>query len=743
MLEHRHHGHGQLDGQGVGDFALIATEVFDQVGPFHGLEQVGFDQAPAHLGRGSAPVVLDRQLVPHGPGVKVQHHRLGAAIGVAVFYFNALNRPCPLGVGLQIGHGGHDLVCGGFYNDRGFGGIAHAARVARGLGSGYRAANLKEEAVHEISVPALVPMPTDGNLTNIVAERAWLEPQRVLMARPVPDGWQNVTAREFDAQVRAAAKGLIAAGVQVGDRVGLMSKTRYEWTLFDFAIWYAGAVVVPIYETSSAEQVQWILSDSGAVGVIVENDVHGAIVDQVRSDIPTLKHVWRIDGGAVRHLSEGGASISDEDVVHRRNQLTPDSLATLIYTSGTTGKPKGCELTHGNFLFEASNVVNSTPELFLSEGASTLLFLPLAHVFGRVIQVGCVYAGAVIAHCSDVTNLLPDLASFKPKFLLSVPRVFEKVYNGATAKAEAEGKGKIFAKAVATAIEYSEAMDKGSIPAGLRLKHGVFDALVYKKLRNTLGGQVTHCISGGAALGTRLGHFYRGVGVDVMEGYGLTETTAGATLNSTGAFRVGSVGRPVPGTQVRIAEDGEVLIKGGIVMRGYWNNPTATAEAISSDGWFHSGDLGKLDDDGFLYIVGRKKEILVTAAGKNVAPAVIEDRIRAHPLVSQCVVVGDARPFVAALVTLDPEFLPMWAAANGKAGITIEQAAKDADVIAEVQLAINEGNKAVSQAESVRKFSILTTDFTIANDYLTPSLKVKRSLITKDFASEIDALYTH
>jgi long-chain acyl-CoA synthetase len=596
--------------------------------------------------------------------------------------------------------------------------------------------------MREISIPPLVPFPTEGNLTNIIAERAWLEPQRVLLARPVPDGWQNVTARDFDAQVRAVAKGLVAAGVQVGDRVCLMARTRYEWTLFDFAIWYAGGIVVPIYETSSAEQVEWILQDSGAVGIVVENDLHGAIVDQVRHNTPALQHVWRIDGGAVRHLTEGGVGIGDDTVTDRRATLVPDTVATLIYTSGTTGEPKGCELTHGALLFEVANVVNAAKDLFMGEGASTLLFLPVAHVFGRVIQIGCLYSAAVLAHCPDVNQLLPDLATFKPKFLLSVPRVFEKVYNGAMAKAEAGGKGHIFQKAADAAIAYSEAMDKGSIPMGLRVKHAVFDKLVYTKLRATLGGRVRHCVSGSAPLGSRLGHFYRGVGVNVMEGYGLTETSAGATLNFTGAFRVGSVGRPVPGTAIRIADDGEVLIKGGIVMRGYWRNEAATAEAIDSEGWFHSGDLGKLDSDGFLYIVGRKKEILVTAAGKNVAPAVIEDRIRAHALVSQCVVVGDARPFVAALITLDQEFLPTWAAAHGKAGLPIEDLAQDADLLAEIQVAVNEGNKAVSQAEAVKKFTVLTTDFTVANDYLTPSMKVKRNLITKDFAHEIDALYT-
>jgi long-chain acyl-CoA synthetase len=600
---------------------------------------------------------------------------------------------------------------------------------------------VRGSAVREISIPPLVPFPTEGNLTNIIAERAWLEPQRVLLARAVPDGWQNVTAREFDSQVRAVAKGLIAAGIQAGDRVCLMSKTRYEWTLFDFAIWYAGGVTVPIYETSSAEQVEWILQDSGATGIVIENDAHGALVDQVRSSTPGLMHVWRIDGGAVRHLTEGGIGVADDEVTARRASLTPDSTATLIYTSGTTGKPKGCELTHGAILFEVGNVVNSAKDLFMGEDASTLLFLPVAHVFGRIIQIGCLYSAATLAHCPDVVQLLPDLASFKPKFLLSVPRVFEKVYNGAQAKAEAGGKGHIFQKAADVAITYSEAIDKGSIPIGLRLKHGVFDKLVYTKLRATLGGRVRHCVSGGAALGTRLGHFYRGVGVNVMEGYGLTETSAGATLNFTGAFRIGSVGRPVPGTAIRIADDGEVLIKGGIVMRGYWRNPDATREAIDSDGWFHSGDLGKLDDDGFLYIVGRKKEILVTAAGKNVAPAVIEDRIRAHPLISQCVVVGDARPFVAALITLDAEFVPTWAAANGKSGMSLDDLANDADLLAEIQIAVNEGNKAVSQAESVRKFSVLSTDFTIANDYMTPSMKVKRALVTKDFAQEIDALY--
>jgi len=595
--------------------------------------------------------------------------------------------------------------------------------------------------MNEVTTPALVPSATAGNLTNLIAERAWFEPERITMSRPLGDGWQSVTAREVDEEVRATAKGLIAAGIQIGDRVAIMARTRYEWTILDFAIWYAGAVVVPIYDTSSAEQIDWILNDSSTVGIIVETP---ALRELVQTVIPShTKHVWVMTEDVLTVLRNAGAQVSDDEIERRRAALGPDTLATLIYTSGTTGKPKGVSLTHGNFLAECGNVVQGASDLFLKPGGSTLLFLPVAHVFGRMVQIGAINSGLHLAHCSDPLGRLPiDLASFKPTFVLAVPRIFEQIYNGAEARAEAAGKVKIFRKAADVAIAYSEALDKKRISPVLKLKHGLFDKLVYSKIRAGMGGRVEAAISGGAPLGVRLGHFYRGAGVTILEGYGLTETTAGATLNLTGAHRVGSVGRPIPGTSIKIAEDGEVLIRGAIVMRGYWQNDAANAEVFDSEGWFKSGDLGKLDDQGFLYIVGRKKELIVTAGGKNVAPAVLEDRLRAHPLVSQCLVVGDNQPFIAALVTIDQDSLKGWVTNHKKEGASMADLANDPDLIAVIQTAVDDANKAVSKAESIRKFTILTTDFTIAGGHLTQKLSIKRHVVAKEFAKEIDQLFT-
>ena len=595
--------------------------------------------------------------------------------------------------------------------------------------------------MNEVTTPALVPSATAGNLTNLIAERAWFEPERITMSRPLGDGWQSVTAREIDEEVRATAKGLIAAGIQIGDRVAIMARTRYEWTILDFAIWYAGAVVVPIYDTSSAEQIDWILNDSSTVGIIVETPELRELVKTVQPS--HTKHVWVMTEDVLAALRNAGAQVSDDEIERRRAALVPDTLATLIYTSGTTGKPKGVSLTHGNFLAECGNVVQGASDLFLKPGGSTLLFLPVAHVFGRMVQIGAINSGLHLAHCSDPLGRLPiDLASFKPTFVLAVPRIFEKIYNGAEARAEAAGKGKIFRKAAETAIAYSEAMDKKRISPLLTPKHGLFDKLVYSKIRAGMGGRVEAAISGGAPLGVRLGHFYRGAGVTILEGYGLTETTAGATLNLTGAHRVGSVGRPIPGTSIKIAEDGEVLIRGAIVMGGYWQNDAANAEVFDAQGWFQTGDLGKLDDEGFLYIVGRKKELIVTAGGKNVAPAVLEDRLRAHPLVSQCLVVGDNQPFIAALVTIDQDALKGWVTNHKKEGASMADLANDPDLIAVIQTAVDDANKAVSKAESIRKFTILTTDFTIAGGHLTQKLSIKRHVVAKEFAKEIDQLFT-
>ncbi|MEU0932066.1 MULTISPECIES: AMP-dependent synthetase/ligase [unclassified Embleya] len=599
--------------------------------------------------------------------------------------------------------------------------------------------------MRECSVPALAEVPAEGNLTDLIKRNAAEAPDAPALARKVGGRWTDVTSTRFLAEVYEIAKGLIASGIEPGDRIGLMSRTRYEWTLVDFAIWCAGAISVPIYETSSAEQLEWILIDSGARAVIVETSAHEGAIERARERLPELKHVWRIDEGvgesAVAALVGAGQDVSDAVVEERSATLRADSVATIIYTSGTTGRPKGCILTHGNFQAELGNVVALLTQLFVPEKSSCLLFLPLAHVLGRILEIGCIMARVRIGHCPDVKDLTKELASFQPTFVLAVPRVFEKVYNAASAKAQADGKGRIFEMAAETAIAYSEGMDAASISLGLRLKHKVFDKLVYGKLRAALGGQATHAISGGAPLGTRLGHFFRGIGFTVLEGYGLTETCAAHTVNPAVGIRIGTVGRPVPGSTVRIAEDGEIMAKGPNVFTGYWKNDAATADAFE-DGWFRTGDIGVLDDDGFLTVTGRKKEILVTAGGKNIAPAVIEDRIRAHPLISECMVVGDRRPFVGALITIDPEAFPTWKEQHGKpADASVADLAEDPDLLAAVQDAIDEGNKAVSRAEGVRKFRVLTINFTEESGHVTPSLKLKRNLVLRDFEQDIEKIY--
>ncbi|MET8279069.1 long-chain fatty acid--CoA ligase [Micromonospora sp. NPDC005174] len=602
--------------------------------------------------------------------------------------------------------------------------------------------------MREFSVPPIVTVGDAANLTDPVWDNAEAAPDTVQFARatPSPDGsgttWAEVTCLQFRDEVTAVARGLIAGGIQPGDRVALMSRTRYEWTLLDYAIWAAGAVTVPIYETSSAEQTAWIIADSGAVAAVVESGAHADLIAGVRDRLPDLTNVWQIEQSAVDELVSAGAAVEASEVQQRRKAVRADDLATIIYTSGTTGRPKGCVLTHRNMYADVANAVPVLPNLF-NAGASTLLFLPLAHAFARLIQIGVVQARATLAHCADTENLVGELQAFRPTFVLSVPRVFEKVYNAAKQKAEADGKGGVFARAEQVAIAYSEALETPRGPGlALRAQHAVFDRLVYRKLRAALGGRCRDAISGGAPLGARLGHFFRGVGVTVLEGYGLTETSPAAAANLPTGTRIGSVGRPLPGVTVRIEDDGEILIAGELVFQGYWHNETATAEALSTDGWFRTGDLGQLDADGYLSITGRKKELIVTAAGKNVAPAVLEDQVRAHPLISQCVVVGDAKPFIAALVTIDEEALPTFLSSAGLPSDTTVEALRDHEGLrAEVQSAIDTANQAVSKAEAIKVFRILPRDFAEATGELTPSLKVKRQVVHKTYAAEIADIY--
>ncbi len=596
----------------------------------------------------------------------------------------------------------------------------------------------------EFGIPALIEIPDDAGLADVVFSRAAADPDEVMLRRRTAGGdWQDITSAAFRDQVSALAKGLIAAGIEPGDRVALMSRTRYEWTVADYAIWAAGAVSVPVYETSSAEQVQWIIGDSGARAAFAETDANAQTIASVRDRLPDLGPLWRID--ALESLISAGADVTDDQLRQHRVRRRAGDLATIIYTSGTTGRPKGCELTHRNLLAAARNAVHAAlPEIFELADASTLLFMPLAHVFARIIEIGCLEAGAVLGHWPNVGTVADGLREFRPTFLLAVPRVFEKVYNTAQQQAAASpAKARIFAAASATAVAYSQALGSGRPGPGVQLRRALFDRLVYAKLRAAVGGKVRYAVSGGAPLGERLGHFFRGVGITVLEGYGLTETSAAAAVNKPSRNKIGTVGQPLPGVNARIADDGEVLVRGGIITNGYWHNDAATKEAIDAEGWLHTGDLGALDDEGFLRVTGRKKEIIVTAGGKNVAPAVLEDRLRAHPLISQCMVVGDGRPFIGCLITLDAEALEHWKQEHDKpAGATAADLATDPDLLADLQAAIDDANLAVSRAESIRKFRVLPVDFTTDNDYITPSLKVKRANVAKDFAADIEALYT-
>lgn len=594
--------------------------------------------------------------------------------------------------------------------------------------------------MREMAVPPLVEADPDANLTDLIVTNATEVGDQVGFRSPGADGWQDITWAQFHAEVRRLARGMIAAGIGPGDRVGLMSRTRYEWTLTDFAIWFAGAITVPIYETSSSEQVSWILSDSGAVACVVETERHATTVTGAREGLTALRGLWVIDSGGLDDLVRRAEQTPDQEVEARRSTLRPSSIATLIYTSGTTGRPKGCELTHANFHELAANAAARLSSTVRADGASTLLFLPLAHIFARFIQILCVEARAQLGHSADVMNLLEDLATFQPSFVLAVPRVFEKVYNSAEAKAESDGKGWIFRAAADTAIAWSQAQDASGAGPALRLRHAMFDRLVYGKLRAALGGRASTVVSGGAPLGPRLGHFFRGIGVTILEGWGLTETTAPATVNCPERIKIGTVGQPLPGVSVRVADDGELLVKGVNVMAGYYNDPPASQAALEN-GWFHTGDLGEIDDDGFVRITGRKKEIIVTAGGKNVAPAVLEDRLRAHPLISQCLVVGDQRPFITCLVTLDPEMLPTWLSNRGRPALDTVAAATDPGIRAEVQRAIDHANHAVSKAESIRKFLVLETDFTEAGGQLTPKLSLRRAVVLKEFAAQVEKLY--
>ncbi|MGM7671860.1 AMP-dependent synthetase/ligase [Microbacterium sp. A93] len=594
----------------------------------------------------------------------------------------------------------------------------------------------------QFEVPAIVPADPDANITDLLVKRVESTPDLALFSVPDGGGWRNISAADFQTAVIALSKGFVAAGIQPGEKVGFLARTTYDWTLVDFALFYAGAVMVPIYETSSPAQIQWIMEDSGAIALMIESADHFAKLDEVRGDLPLIREVWQLHLGAIDSLTAAGIGVEDAEIERRRNLAVGSDIATLIYTSGSTGRPKGCVLTHSNFVELCRNSARALSAVVENPGASTLLFITTAHIFARFISHLNIHAGVRTGHQPDTKQLLPALGSFKPTFLLAVPRVFEKVYNSAEQKAEAGGKGKIFRAAAATAIEHSRLLEEGKkIPFGMKIKFVLFDKLVYSKLRAAMGGNIAYAVSGSAPLGPRLGHFFHSLGVVILEGYGLTETTAPATVNLADKSKIGSVGPALPGVGVRLADDGEIEVRGINVFKEYWNNPEATAESFR-DGWFRTGDIGSFDSEGFLTVTGRKKEIIVTAGGKNVAPAALEDPIRANPIISQVVVVGDKKPFISALITLDPEMLPTWLGNNGLAtDMSLAEASKNDAIRAEVQRAVDVANGKVSRAESIRKFTILDSEWTEDSGHLTPKMSIKRNVIMSDFADEVTAIY--
>ncbi|AMW10574.1 long-chain fatty acid--CoA ligase [Streptomyces qaidamensis] len=617
-----------------------------------------------------------------------------------------------------------------------------------------RAETVRDERgiVREARTAPLAPRPTTGSIADIPYTNAAEAPDAVVLRREQHGSWQPVTAAAFAHEVTAVAKGLIAAGLEPGGRVAVMSRTRYEWTVLDFAIWSAGGQTVPVYATSSAEQVEWIVRDSGARHMVTETAANADTVLTGTAAHPEPPRVWQLDAGALDELTALGRDVPDEEVTKRRTALTPDVTATLCYTSGTTGRPKGCVLTHANLHAEAANTVELLHPLFkevTGETASTLLFLPLAHILGRTLQIACLMGRIETGHCPSIKpdELRPALRAFRPTFLVGVPYLFEKIHDTGRATAEKLGRGASFDRAHRIAVRFGAAhmnrfLGKGPGPGpGLRAAWALYDLLVYRRIRKELGGRLRYAISGGSPLDRDLNLFFYAAGILIYEGYGLTETTAAATIVPPLDPRPGTVGLPVPGTAVRIADDGEVLIKGGIVFGAYWNNPAATGEVLD-DGWFATGDLGALDEDGYLTITGRKKDLLVTTGGKNVSPAVLEDRLRSRPPVGQCLVVGDNRPYVAALITLDPEALAHWLAVRKlPADTPLAELVHDERLRADVQKAVDHANEAVSRAESIRAFALVEGDFTEENGLLTPSLKVKRKAATAAYAEQIEALY--
>ena len=608
--------------------------------------------------------------------------------------------------------------------------------------------------LQETHTPAEFEILDNETCLTALMDTAKARPHGVMFTRPANYEWVNVTAKEFIREVFDVAKGIIAAGVEQGDRIIIISETRYEWSLLDFAVWAAGAVSVPVYPSSSLSQVRWVVEDSGALLAITESQDHTELVQHLLVDdsgapslsgsTSQLRRILEINSSAIDTLKFEGRSLPDDVVDERIAATSTNDLASLVYTSGTTGKPKGCILTHKNWLAEVRGLLTNPIGAIVGPGIRVLTFLPMAHVFSRAVSLAVAIGGATQNHWSDFSSLSVEFQRSRPNLILGVPRVFEKVRNSAAQKA-ADGsaiKRGIFEQAEQAAIEYSKALDTEEGPTRIqKAKHKVFDRMVYSKIREGVGGSVRYCITGGSAMGQDLLHWFRGIGVPVYEGYGLTEVAAAVTVDFDDQ-QIGTVGPPIGGMTVRTNGVGEILVKGPTVFAGYWNNEEATTEALHGE-WYNTGDLGEILDNGKLMITGRKKDLIVTAGGKNVSPGPMEDILRAHPLVSQAMVVGDGKPFVGVLITLDPDILKRWKLdRNIPENRSTKELATEPQLRAEIQDAINEVNATVSHAEAIKKFYILESDLTEEENELTPTLKVKRNVVAQRYSDAIDHLYT-
>lgn len=607
--------------------------------------------------------------------------------------------------------------------------------------------------MHQSHLSAPPTVPTQGGLADSLRETALNTPDLPQLARRAEDrsgGWIQVTAAELWAEVVDVARGFVRSGIRPGDRVAIMARTRYEWTVLSYALWSVGAEVVPVYPTSSHEQVAWILQDAHCVGVVVEDEQGIMTVGSACAALPFLRHVWQLDAGAVAQLVERGRAIPATAVDSLRRIVLADSTAVIAYTSGTTGQPKGCALTHRSLASPCDTLLEGWRQTAAPPDTqpAVLAFLPFSHAYGLMVQGICLRGGLLMGHEPDLREetLSEAMLSFRPTYLYAVPSVFERIYKNFVRASQRAGRGVLFERAVRTARDFALAEEKQRLGTGpgpgfdLRLQHSLYEKTVYKRLRAALGGRVCGAVSGGSPLNRELALFFAGIGIFVHDGYGLTETSGGITAQPVGREKFGTVGRPLPGTEIQVSDDGEILVWGPSVFQGYINDSAATAASFRN-GWLATGDLGRVDSEGYLTITGRKKDIIITSGGKSVAPAALEERLRVHPLIHQAAVVGDNRPCVGALITLDPEFVTHWRAARAKGETPARDAREENELREEVRRAVAAANSTVSRSESIRVFRVLPEPFDLSNGLLTPSLKLRRDAIAQRYAAEIEAMY--